>query len=173
VTEVRVVWGCPTCRTSWADGRPAACTEPGHEHHRFEIHAHRTVVALPDGTEVTAVSFDADDPYARERRPDFGLYLDHRWAPPWPHTRVDWPDFGVPADPAPVVAALGSLLERARAGETVEVGCLGGHGRTGTALAVLAVLTGHPPADAVGWVRARYCDQAVETAEQADFVAGL
>jgi hypothetical protein len=58
------------------------------------------------------------------------------------------------------------LLERARLGERVEVGCLGGHGRTGTALACLAILTGHPPGEAVAWVRANYCADAVETAEQ-------
>jgi hypothetical protein len=34
-------------------------------------------------------------------------------------------------------------------GEQGEVGCVGGHGRTGTALAILAILTGHPAADAV------------------------
>jgi protein-tyrosine phosphatase len=35
------------------------------------------------------------------------------------------------------------VLERARAGERVDVGCFEGHGRTGTALACLAILTGH------------------------------
>jgi hypothetical protein len=51
---------------------------------------------LPDGTEVTAVSFDAADPYIREQPPDYGLYLDHKWQPPWAHDHLDWPDFGVP-----------------------------------------------------------------------------
>jgi len=51
-----------------------------------------------------------------------------------------------------------------------EIGCLGGHGRTGTALACLAVLAGHSPADAVAWVRTHYCDHAVETDDQAAFV---
>ena len=109
----------------------------------------------------------------RDRPPDHGLYLDPRWRPPWAHDHLEWPDFGVPADPVPVVAALRSLLDRARAGEQVEVGCLGGHGRTGTALACLAVLGGHPAGDAVAWVRANYCGKAVETAEQEAFVAGL
>jgi protein-tyrosine phosphatase len=59
---------------------------------------------------------------------------------------------------------------RAHAGELVEIGCLGGHGRTGTALACLAVLSGVPAGDAVGWVRATYCAKAVETDEQEAFV---
>jgi protein-tyrosine phosphatase len=137
------------------------------------IHRHRSVVVLPDGTPITAVSFDFEDPYARDRPPDYGLYLDHRWQPPWAHDHLDWPDFGVPVSAAPAVAALRSALDRARAGERVEVGCLGGHGRTGTALACLAVLSGHPPGDAVAWVRATYCAHAVETPEQEAFVVGF
>jgi len=129
---------------------------------------------LPDGTELTAVSFDAADPYGRrDQPPDYGLYLDHRWQPPWAHDHIDWPDFGVPDDAAGVVAALRSVLDRARKGARVEVGCLGGHGRTGTALACLAVLGGHPRGDAVAWVRAHYCGAAVETAEQEAFVVAL
>jgi hypothetical protein len=131
---------------------------------------HRTAVVLPDGTSITAVSFDPRDPYGREERPDYGLYLDPRWQPPWPHGHVDWPDFGLPREPARAATALRSLLERARAGQRVEVGCLGGHGRTGTAVACLAVLTGCPAADAVAWVRAHYCTRAVETPAQEAFV---
>jgi protein-tyrosine phosphatase len=134
-------------------------------------HRHRSLVVLPDGTSIMAVSFDADDPYTRGRAPDYGLYLDHRWQPPWPHDHLDWPDFGIPASTAPVVVALGSVLDRARAGRRVEVGCLGGHGRTGTALACLAIMTGHPAHDSVDWVRTAYCASAVETPEQETFVA--
>jgi protein-tyrosine phosphatase len=74
---------------------------------------------------------------------------------------------------ASLVSALTSLLDRSRAGERVELGCLGGHGRTGTALACLAVLGGYPPEEAVAWVRANYCPSAVETAEQESFVLAL
>lgn len=128
---------------------------------------------MPDGSTITAVSFDEADPYSRDEPPDFGLYLDHRWSPPWPHVHVDWPDFGVPADPDVLVAALVDLLERARHQERVEIGCLGAHGRTGTALAAAAELCGLPPQEAVAWVRTTYCDQAIETAEQEEFVAAL
>jgi hypothetical protein len=170
----RSVLACPDCGVHWYEGAEAAgCTEPDHRPLRFDVHVHRSMVVLPDGARVTAVSFDPIDPYSRDRPPDHGLYLDPRWRPPWAHDHLDWPDFGVPDDPAPVVAALRSLLDRARAGERVEVGCVGGHGRTGTALACLAVLGGHPAGDAVAWVRANYCGQAVETAEQEAFVAGL
>lgn len=140
---------------------------------RAETHRHLSRVVLPDGTPLTAASFDPAAPYARTRDPDYGLYLDSRWQPPWDHGHVDWPDFGVPADTRAVAGALWTVLERARAGEHVEVGCLGGHGRTGTALACLAVLTGYPAVDAVAWVRSGYCEQAVETPGQEAFVAAL
>jgi len=132
---------------------------------------HRDLFELPAGATVTAVSFDPDDPYGRVTVPDFGLYLDDRWAPPWLHEHVPWPDFAVPADPAALLTALQDLMRRARLGQVVEVGCFGGHGRTGTALACLARLTGQSPRAAVAWIRSTYCDQAVETHEQVDFVA--
>jgi hypothetical protein len=138
-----------------------------------ERHRHLSLVVLPDGTRVTAASFDRVAPYARIRDPDYGLYLDPRWQPPWEHAYIDWPDFGVPPDAEAVVGPLTTVLERARSGQDVEVGCIGGHGRTGTALACLAVLTGYPATDAVAWVRSAYCASAVETPGQEAFVAAL
>ncbi|MHB8246466.1 MAG: protein-tyrosine phosphatase family protein [Acidimicrobiales bacterium] len=174
MTETLLVVACAKCQVHWyIEHEPAKCTEPDHEHQRFDVHRHRTEVVLPDATEVTAVSFDPTGPYTRDRPPDYGLYLDQVWQPPWTHDLLDWPDFGVPGDAVHVVATLRSFVDRARAGERVEIGCLGGHGRTGTALACLAILAGHPPPDAVAWVRANYCVEAVETAEQEAFVVGL
>ena len=128
-----------------------------------ERHVHRSPVVLADGATVTAVTFLASDPYGRKVPPSFGLYLDQRWFPPWPYAYLDWPDFGVPTDLEAMRAALVDLLDRARSGQRVELGCLGGHGRTGTALACLAVLAGTPASAAVAWVRSNYCQKAVET----------
>ena len=147
-------------REEWrAAGRPA-----------IEIHHHRDAVVLPDGSTVLAASLIGPDPDDRLDPPDFGLYLDERWDPPWPHTHARWPDFGLPADVDGLRTSLSDVVERARHGERVEVGCVGGHGRTGTALACLAVLTGLPAGEAVAWVRRTYCDGAVETEEQRAFV---
>ena len=132
-------------------------------------HAHRDEVTFADGTTVVGVRFLVDDPYKRDHAPTFGLYLDQRWSPPWEHTHLPWVDFGVP-DATELRVALEDVLDRSRSGEHVEVGCLGGHGRTGTALACLAVMTGTPPGEAVAWVRAAYCEKAVETDEQHAFV---
>jgi hypothetical protein len=168
--EVRTVMVCGDCRVSWELDEQARCHDAQHIHQEYEVHRHRAEVQLPDGARVTAVSFHAPAPYERDVAPDFGLYLDDRWQPPWAHEHVDWPDFGVPADREAFTVALLDLLERARSGQVVEVGCLGAHGRTGTALACLAVLAGLEPDRAVDWVRAGYCDRAVETPQQADFV---
>jgi len=174
VTDITVIVVCAECGLYWpVDAEQPPCSRAGHVHQQHELHRHRTDVALPGDTTVTAVSFDERDPYSREAPPAFGLYLDARWQPPWPHRIIAWPDFGVPDDRAELEAALQDLLDRARNGQRVEIGCLGAHGRTGTALAYLVVLCGHPAADAVDWVRAHYCSHAVETDEQAAFIAAL
>jgi hypothetical protein len=172
MTEKVVMVLCPESGLHWFQGaEPDRCANPGHTHQTFEVHRHRTMVTLPDGTKLTAVSFYAPDPYARDRPPDYGLYLDPSWQPPWPHDLLAWPDFGVPADEEAVTTALLALLDRARSGQRVELGCLGGHGRSGTGLSILARMSGAPRGEAVAWVRAHYCEQAVETAAQEAFVA--
>ena len=59
---------------------------------------------------------------------------------------------------------------RRSADERVEVACNGGRGRTGTALACLAVLDGVPAGEAVAYVREHYDAHAVETPWQRRYV---
>lgn len=110
---------------------------------------------LPDGT-----------------RPDFGLYLLGRPPPAvdWESRWLRWPDFRLPAIEAEVLPALTEVWERAAA-ERVEIACAGGHGRTGTALACVAILDGVPAAMAVAFVREHYDPHAVETPRQRRYVA--
>jgi hypothetical protein len=93
---------------------------------------------------------------------DFALVLAAGPVPPWPHRRLRWPDFWVPLDRDDALDALGEVRRRALAGERVEVTCRGGVGRTGTALAALAVLDGLSADDALAWVRREYHPRAVE-----------
>jgi hypothetical protein len=170
VLEVRTVIVCRECGISWGVDDQPLCGDSNHTHGEYEVHRHCSEVELPDGTRITAVSFHEAAPFEREAIPDFGLYLDHRWQPPWSHAHVGWPDFGVPADGAALRVALVDLQERWRAGQRIEMGCVGAHGRTGTALACLGVLAGVESYRAVDWVRSNYCARAVETAEQEEFV---
>ena len=94
---------------------------------------------------------------------DFALLLADGPVPAWSHRRLRWPDFWVPLDRADALDALREVRRRAVAGERVEVACRGGVGRTGTALAALAVLDGLAPRDAVAWARREYHPRAVET----------
>ncbi|SMF01971.1 protein phosphatase [Streptomyces sp. Amel2xC10] len=103
--------------------------------------------------------------------PTYGVYLLGA-APPevaWEARWVRWPDFWLPADRDDARAALEEAWRRA-AGERVEVACGGGRGRTGTALACLAVLDGVPAAEAVAFVRRHYDRHAVETPWQRRYV---
>ena len=104
-------------------------------------------------------------------RPDFGVYL--LGSPPpevaWESRWLRWPDFGLPSDRAKAAQVFRELWERAES-ERVEVACAAGRGRTGTALACLAVLDGVPGREAVAYVREHYSRHAVETPWQKWYV---
>ncbi len=93
-----------------------------------------------------------------------------KWNPP-ACIGIDWPDRGVPN--------LGRAWWKALAKEIkgidgkVGVCCMGGHGRTGTMLAILVPLLGGlkgKKACPVTWVRKNYCEEAVESDAQIDYV---
>jgi len=126
-----------------------------------------TEVVFPDGTRVFA-SASAFRWIGPQEPPDVGVWLDESWSA---HGEViDWPDGGVPRDSEQVAGAIHEAFEAARRGERVEVGCVAGHGRTGTALACLAILAGVPGERAVEWVREHYCEKAVESPYQEPWV---
>jgi hypothetical protein len=104
--------------------------------------------------------------------PTFGVYLLGRRPPAtaWESRWIRWPDFRLPADDAVLRQVLAEAWQRAAAGR-VEVACAGGHGRTGTALACLAILDGVPSSAAIAYVREHYDRRAVETPAQRRYVA--
>jgi hypothetical protein len=116
------------------------------------------LVELPGGARVRGRRLGAPASPA-----DRAVVLGSGPLPPWPARRVRWPDFWIPLDHEDALDALRELRRRALAGERVEVTCRGGVGRTGTALAALAVLDGLTAGDAVAWVRRAYHPRAVET----------
>lgn len=128
------------------------------------------VVQLPDGRKVRGTGIKR--PRGRLGQPEFAVYLLGRdpGVLVRPSRWVRWGDFRLPRDPADAIDALREAHERAAA-ERVEIACRGGIGRTGTALAVLATLSGVPPTQAVDWVRKHYHPRAVETRRQRAWVA--
>jgi Protein-tyrosine phosphatase len=136
---------------------------------RWEAHQ-PGVLGLPSGRVVRGRGLRA--PLPEGPHPEFGLYLQAK-APPtmtWPARWVRWRDWWLPADPADARDALIDVWRRAET-HRVEVACSGGRGRTGTALACVAILDGIAPAEAVGYVRKNYHPRAVETPWQQHFVA--
>jgi protein-tyrosine phosphatase len=128
------------------------------------------VLALPSGRLIRGRGLMRPAPDGPD--PEFALYVvaSEPYGVGWEFRWVEWADFGLPSDPLALREALVDAWERAER-ERVEVGCMGGRGRTGTALACIAVLDGVPADQAVEYVRRHYHPDAVETVEQHRFVA--
>lgn len=88
-----------------------------------------------------------------------------------PQLIIPWKDGGVPKfaknDWMNLLADLGKLNGR------VLVHCIGGHGRTGTALAIMLHLSGALKKDPIAWLRKNYCEKAVETKEQIEYIQSM
>lgn len=128
------------------------------------------VLRLPSGRLIRGRGLRYPLPSGPE--PDFGLYLLGKPPPEpaWEQRWLRWPDFRLPKDRAQAVADFAEALRRSGT-QRVEVACGGGRGRTGTALACIAVLDGVPAEAAVGYVREHYAKHAVETPWQRRYVA--
>ncbi len=94
----------------------------------------------------------------------------HHWEEPAavPEIVLDWPDMGVVALPRRFWEELVAHLTKTQG--KMLVFCVGGHGRTGTALACLMVVCGWTSEDAIAWIRANYCRRAIETREQERYI---
>jgi hypothetical protein len=125
--------------------------------------------AVPGGPTVIAAGA-ADQPNLTS--PDYGIFADACWAGWAAEPPLDWPDFGVPDEPvtSEAVRRVSSALARGEQGQRIMVGCVGGLGRTGSLLGLMAAACGVPAPEAVAWVRTHYAPEAVETAAQEEWV---
>ncbi|WP_435223091.1 protein-tyrosine phosphatase family protein [Streptomyces sp. Tue6028] len=128
------------------------------------------VLRLPSGRLVRGRAL-RHGPAPDGAQPTYGVYLLAKRPPepPWDAHWLRWPDFRLPTDHAETRTVLTEAWRRAETGR-VEIACGGGRGRTGTALACLAVLDGVPPHEAVDYVRRHYDRHAVETPWQRRYV---
>ena len=141
-------------------------------------------ISLPDGTVLRGRG--RREPFPSGPPPTYGLYLGrppdsalHRlpwrggsaWRPDWPADWIDWPDFRTPRDSEAAAGLIRHAYLLARSPQRVEVACVGGTGRTGTVIACMAILAGHPADDAVNWTRRHYRPRAVETPGQRRWIS--
>lgn len=119
-----------------------------------------TGIALPSGRRIAGRSLRTSPAIC----PDWALYLALRRPPDpgWDVRWVRWPDFWIPLDADDARHACAEAWRRCSS-QRVEVACAGGVGRTGTALAAIAILDGLSPADAIALVRDQYHPRAAET----------
>lgn len=102
------------------------------------------------------------------RHKAFGVCVRHEMAPPDKDVHLPIKDFSVPSSSAAVERALLSAFHAALSGKPVYVGCMGGWGRTGLFLALMAKVAGVDKP--VEYVREHYTPRAVETKEQYAYV---
>lgn len=77
-------------------------------------------------------------------------------------------DMAAPDNPAEFTKLVKWVRKQLEDGKKVHVGCIGGHGRTGTFLAALVADFGET--DAITYVRQHYCQKVVESTEQVNFL---
>jgi Protein-tyrosine phosphatase len=140
-------------------------------------------IALPDNTLIRGRG--RREPFPAGPLPDFGLYLGRPpdqqqrnllrrrepWQPDWAANWIDWPDFRTPRHDQLAADLIEHAYLLARAGHRIEIACHGGTGRTGTVIACMAILAGHPAADALTWTRHHYRPRAVETPGQRRWIS--
>ena len=146
---------------------------------RVKCNHYRDPLVLPSGHEVYLSSVDGDNPEHRTSI-DLMIFLDHSWlldgyilsnqmAPvenqDKPFYFIRWPDMtALTLDQfIPLLNLIGPHVVN---GQNVQIGCIGGHGRTGTVAAALCIMGGMEYDKAVDYVREVYCAKAVETFNQ-------
>ena len=85
---------------------------------------------------------------------------------------IKWPDFCLPVNTLKTRHALELTLERATYSR-VDIACRGGVGRTGTALACIAILDGMDPVSALNFIRDTYHPRAAETPWQRWYISNF
>lgn len=98
-----------------------------------------------------------------------GVAVSRPWVKEVAHIKYLIRDMDVPAYPSEFKELVLWVRSKLLQGLKVHVGCVGGHGRTGTFLVALyTACTGNT--DGIDYVRKNYCREAVETVEQEQYL---
>lgn len=89
--------------------------------------------------------------------------------------KISWPDMGIPTWGKQVWLDLLDAITNDDQISSVYICCMGGHGRTGTAAAIIGCLLGTIPEEEcpVLWLRSNYCDSVVESQSQLDYITKI
>lgn len=83
---------------------------------------------------------------------------------------IKWPDMRVPPVQKEFWRKLHEIAEKDKIHHVLFY-CMGGHGRTGTALAsILVTVANQQGDDAIAFVKKHYCKEAIETKEQENYI---
>lgn len=93
--------------------------------------------------------------------------------PPVPNIWIKWPDYGIVPFKKEWWHKLMGILDEVEG--AVLIYCMGGHGRTGTAAAIIATLGGLVPLGEcpVEWLRSVYCEKVVESQAQIGYIEAI
>jgi len=108
---------------------------------------------------------------------DYGMKLS-REQYPWNEIDKDAPvevlfritDMCAPKDVKNFKKMITWMVEQLKDGKKIQVGCIGGHGRTGLVLSALVMEAGLVKKHAIQWVRKHHCKDAVESESQVKFL---
>lgn len=179
----------PVCRTCLLELDESQPKEVSYTYSRWSCsHVHQPL-KFPDGKRRIYLSA-----YMDVKRPMPGamhLFFDQVWAgrevlitgnvvPPeiqreistsrnptiiWP-----WPDHSTPLNKKQFFRVIKILHKLARSGKRIEIGCVGGHGRTGTAAALFLILEGLTATKAIRYIHSQYCPSAIESVSQMELI---
>lgn len=135
---------------------------------------HRHPPLKMPGTDLVIYGGSCIDPAVKDAEVYVGFDSGMRWTErhyPWKkgdEVLFKIQDMNIPDKPEEFRKLVGWVKKQLDDGRKVHCGCIGGHGRTGTFLAALVSEYGEP--DAIKYVRDNYCEKAVESTAQVNFL---
>ncbi len=84
---------------------------------------------------------------------------------------IDWPDYGIPNINPEFFKRVIQIAKKNKL-QNIVAFCMGSHGRTGTALALLALASGRVKTakQAISFIRKEHCDRAIEGDKQEQYI---
>lgn len=142
-----------------------------------KCHTKHPILKLGNGGEILGAS-------CGHPREGFDIYIGFCYTMKFQHQPYPWEtendpiqefpfhitDMCAPKSPKKFKAMIEWVADQLDEGKRIHVGCIGGHGRTGTFLAALVSKYEDLTDDPIKWVRENHCQKAVESKAQVKFL---